>query len=82
MARASPSASVAVVEAVGARLSGQASRSIATGRWMSASRASGDRLIAGHRHQGNAEALQGLDQPQQLLGGVRSRRRRGPRPPA
>ena len=39
-------ASVAVVEAVGARPSGQASRSIATDRWRSAWRASGEAALA------------------------------------
>ena len=42
MARASPMARVAVVEAVGARLRGQASLSMATFRWMSAFLARGE----------------------------------------
>ena len=71
MARASPSARVAVVEAVGARLSGQASLSIATEQVDVGVRGrAGSPALPVIAISGTPEPLQGLDQAQQLLGGA------------
>ena len=56
IASASPRARLAVVDAVGARLSGQASRRTPRSRWTSAASASGECRVRGHRDQRDRRA--------------------------